>query len=124
VLDEHGRSTLAARYAIDIGRKAAGGVTVVRVVPEHASEGGLWTPLLDRVAPESHLRISKIVVRGARAVEIVRLSEACASDLIVMDVDQDDVRDHLYGTTAYVMRHAKCPVLMLPRATRRLVTHH
>lgn len=123
-------SLAAVDYSFALGRKMGGCVTVVHVFSEQ------WEGLERRAAAvdetrdlvERHVRellhiavkdastswhdTSEVVVSGWPCVEIVRLAQRRAADLVVMGIDRERNGD-CEATTACVLQFTKCPVLLV-----------
>ena len=115
--------------AIDQAQHADGELHVVTVVPEEPPQLA-WLPddysekmiayansqlenLLETSIPEQ-TRAEKHVRQGTIYSEIVKLAQDINADLIVMASHRPELKDFLLGpNAARVVRHAKCPVLVI-----------
>ena len=115
--------------AIDQAQYTGGELHVVTVVPEEPPQLA-WLPddysekmisyansqldrLLETNIPEQ-TKATKHVRQGAIYREIVKLAKDLDADLIVMASHRPELKDFLLGpNAARVVRHAKCPVLVI-----------
>ena len=115
--------------AIDQAQHAGGELHVVTVVPEEPPQLA-WLPedyskkmmeyahsQLDKLIETSipqQTKAEKHVRQGAIYREIVELAQEIDADLIVMTSHRPELKDYLLGpNAARVVRHAKCPVLVI-----------
>jgi nucleotide-binding universal stress UspA family protein len=125
-------ATLALQEAVDLAHKYQADLTVMYVIPQvifHPDWAAdveatidvsdlteaAQTTLADMVAPYRHdgLSITEYVLTGGPYVEIVRMAERIAADLIVMGAHgAAGTKPVLMGSVAeQVMRQAPCSVL-------------
>ena len=115
--------------AIDQAQHAGGELHIVTVVPEEPPQLA-WLPddysekmiayadsqlekLLETGIPEQ-TKAEKHVRQGAIYHEIVKFAQEIDADLIVMASHRPELKDFLLGpNAARVVRHAKCPVLVI-----------
>ena len=115
--------------AIDQAQHSGGELHIVTVVPEEPPQLA-WLPedystkmiayansqlenLIATSIPEQ-MKAEKHVRQGAIYREIVKLADEIDADLIVMASQRPDLKDFLLGpNAARVVRHAKCPVLII-----------
>jgi universal stress protein A len=98
-------------YAHALARYANARVTRVHVVGDGDDEA----ESVDADNGDAEKRVVHISVTGSPGPEIVALAEGIHSDLIVMGVvDGISSAPRLGSTTAHVMVHARCPVLLVP----------
>ena len=72
---------------------------------------------IEMVNNDTNRDVVRVSLTGSPGPEIVALAERLESDLIVMGaVDDISDRPRLGSTTAYVMAHARCPVLIVPHS--------
>lgn len=115
--------------AIDQAQHTGGEIHIVTVVPEEPPQLA-WLPedysvkmvayansqlenLMATNIPEQ-MKAEKHVRQGAIYREIVKLAAEIDADLVVMASQRPDLKDFLLGpNAARVVRHAKCPVLVI-----------
>lgn len=115
--------------AIDQAQYTGGELHVATVVPEEPPQLA-WLPddysekmiayansqldkLLETNIPKQ-MKVTKHIRQGAIYREIVRLAKDIEADLIVMASHRPELKDFLLGpNAARVVRHAKCPVLVI-----------
>lgn len=115
--------------AIDQAQYTDGEIYVATVVPEEPPQLA-WLPedystkmiayansqlenLISTRVPEQ-MKAEKHVRQGTIYREIVKLAQEIDADLIVMASQRPDLKDFLLGpNAARVVRHAKCPVLVI-----------
>ena len=115
--------------AVDQAQHASGELHIVTVVPEEPPQLA-WLPedysekmiayantqldkLLATAIPEK-MKAEKHVRQGTIYREIVKLAQGIDADLIIMASHRPELKDFLLGpNTARVVRHAKCPVLVI-----------
>ena len=124
-------SALALRYALKLADLTGGHLTIVTVVDaflDAASEasGNRATfteqtqqeiqKLLARIAPDRREPVGIAVQVGDPAEEILKQSDECAADLIVMGTQGlEGAKRLVFGsTTEAVLREARVPVLAVP----------
>lgn len=115
--------------AIDQAQHSGGELHIVTVVPEEPPQLA-WLPedysekmiayansqldnLLKTNIPEQ-MKAERHVRQGTIYREIVKLAQGIDADLIVMASHRPELKDFLLGpNAARVVRHAKCPVLVI-----------
>ena len=103
-------------YALALGDRVHGRVTLVEVL----SEGDDSTELeqLEHEAAnvvDERMHVVHVALTGSPGPEIVGLAKRIQSDLIVIGAQKHvSAAPRLGSTTAYVMAHAPCPVLIVP----------
>ena len=103
-------------YALALGDPAHGRVTLLEVL----SEGDDPTELEQQEhetanVVDERMHVVHVALTGSPGPEIVGLAKRIQSDLIVIGAQRHvSAAPRLGSTTAYVMAHAPCPVLMVP----------
>ena len=109
-------STERVDYALALGDRMHGRVTLLEVL----SEGDDPTELEQQEHEpasivDERMHVVHVALTGSPGPEIVGLAERIQSDLIVIGAQRHvSTAARLGSTTAYVMAHARCPVLIVP----------
>lgn len=114
-VDDTSVSRVSVDYAADIANCYGGTVTLLHV-KESSGEDAVadWC---SRVGAEtSRCEIHELTREGKVAEEILRLSSEVNCDLLVVGAWHRPLLDHtvIGTTTALIVRHANCPVLVVP----------
>jgi len=134
-IDFSASALLALGFALDLARQADGRVTLLHVVEGHPNvEPRTWaqfdmTGLIQQITTDAQERlraliadesrtwveIDDLVLEGRAHREILHQADAMAADLIVMGAQGHTGLDlAVFGSsTQYVVRSAKCPVLVV-----------
>jgi nucleotide-binding universal stress UspA family protein len=101
-------------WVVGYSNDVFGYVPSLRVLKEGGYEGGdslLFRPYPGPFAPE----VEELIVHGEAATEIVRVAKERAVDLIVIaSHGRTGLGRMIFGSTAEaVVRHARCPVLVV-----------
>ena len=81
--------------------------------PEHAiSDLCSWVPASER----SHCQVQELTREGKAAEEVLKVASEMNSDMLVVGAWHRPLFDHttIGSTTAPIVRHANCPVLIVP----------
>jgi nucleotide-binding universal stress UspA family protein len=106
---------IAFVHAIEPGLEQAPGIAPADLIAEAEREGSRLIARLRQLAPQSRPALEFIHV-GRPAHEIVRTAKDWPADLIVIGSHaRHGIKRALLGSVAEaVMRHAPCPVLVIP----------
>src|SRR5688572_13477574 len=105
-------------YAHALAHPGHARVTMLNVLPDDDT-----VELAREAADETDSRPEdvRVSLTGPPETEIVALAQRIEADLIVMGAqDEASPERRLCSTTAHVMVHAACPVLIVPRSSRAL----
>jgi nucleotide-binding universal stress UspA family protein len=113
-------STERVNYALTLGDPAHGRVTLLEVLSEGVDPTELEQQEHRRATvADERMHVVHVALTGLPGPEIVGLAKRIQSDLIVIGAQRDvSAAPRLGSTTAYVMAHAPCPVLMVPSFPR------
>ncbi len=103
-------------YALALGDPAHARVTLLDVVSDGDDPSELEQQEHERTnAAREGMHVVHVALTGLPGPEIVGLARRIHSDLIVVGAQRDvSAPPRLGSTTAHVMAHAPCPVLMVP----------
>ena len=102
-------------YALALGDRAHGRVTLLEVLSEGNDSTELEQQEHEAAVVDERMHVVHVALTGSPGPEIVGLAERIQSDLIVIGAQQHvSAAPRLGSTTAYVMAHAPCPVLIVP----------
>ena len=102
-------------YALTLGDLAHGRVTLLEVLPEGNESTELEQQEHEAAVVDERMHVVHVALTGAPGPEIVGLAKRIQSDLIVIGAQTHvSATPRLGSTTAYLMAHAPCPVLIVP----------
>lgn len=121
----------ALRHAVRLGRRLRAGLALLHVAAPVPDPERLFTPIrtdqpelldlsqqrLARLARRMAVRPKQMVVRaGPAAREILKFADEIQAGLIVIGAHGHNALERLLmgGTTGRIVRHAHCPVLVVP----------
>ena len=115
-------------YALALGDRAHGRVTLLEVLSEGNDSPELEQQEHEAAGVDEPMHVVHVALTGSPGPEIVGLAKRIQSDLIVIGAQKHvSPTPGLGSTTAYVMAHAPCPVLIvpsLPKASRMVSNNH
>lgn len=102
-------------YALALGDRGLGRVTLVEVLSEVDDSTELEQQEHEAAVVDDRMHVVHVALTGSPGPEIVGLAKRIQSDLIVIGAQKHvSAVPRLGSTTAYVMAHAPCPVLIVP----------
>ena len=102
-------------YALALGDRAHGRVTLLEVLSEGHDSTELEQQEHEAAVVDERMHVVHVALTGSPGPEIVGLAKRIQSDLIVIGAQKHvSATPRLGSTTAYVMAHAPCPVLIVP----------
>lgn len=104
-------------YAHSLAHRGHARVTLLNVLATDDDTSELMRETADETC--SRRDVVHVSLTGSPKIEIVALAQRIGADLIVMGAqDELSPEQTLGSTTAHVMVHAPCPVLIVPRSSR------